>query len=41
MKIHEKFECVKEMTVRAEEKVISWKLLLVAILTHKDYIWVT
>lgn len=40
MKIHVKFKCVKEMTVRAEEKVITWKLLPVVILTHKDYIWV-
>lgn len=40
MKIHEKSECVKEKTVRAEGEVISWELLPV-VLTHEGYICVT
>lgn len=40
MKIHEKSKYVKEKTVRAEEEVISWELLLVVVLTHEDYICV-
>lgn len=40
MKIDEKSKYVKEKTARAEEEVISWKLLSVVLLTHKDYIYV-
>lgn len=40
MKIHEKSKYVKEKTARAEEEVISWKLLPVVVLTHEDYIYV-